>query len=148
MLEDEAYRTSTQYRLWSFTHSQLAEHRRQTNHLAADKVRAQFRRSRQQHVRNGTSNGQQDTAPPVEESANELEIEQAILTPEDELKLVNWGVRKVQDIAEILLHKGQRMRVPTNVVVSSLDHYVFMSGHVSIALRSASLSISVNKCPG
>ncbi|RMD42875.1 hypothetical protein DV735_g2299, partial [Chaetothyriales sp. CBS 134920] len=53
------------------------------------------------------------------------EIEQAILTPEDEVRLVDWGVRKVQDIAEII---GQardregrvgRYRIRTNVVTTA-----------------------------
>ena len=127
MIEDETYRTSTQYRLWSFTHTQLAEQRRRTNHLAADKVRAQFRRSRQPHSAQNGAQGQNGTSAPVDETANPTEIEQAILTPEDELKLVNWGVRKVQDISEMLSHGGRKHRVPSNVVVS-LDPFMWMWG--------------------
>ncbi|RMZ78656.1 hypothetical protein DV738_g3725, partial [Chaetothyriales sp. CBS 135597] len=111
MIEDDAYRRSTQYRLWSFTTSQLSEQRRKTNHLAAEKVRAQFRR----------------------------EIEQAILTPEDEVRLVDWGVRKVQDIAEII---GQardregrvgRYRIRSNVVA---EHFYLPVPVITSSLRA------------
>lgn len=40
MTEDEIYRTSTQYRLWSFTAESLSAQRLRTNTLAAEGVRA------------------------------------------------------------------------------------------------------------
>ncbi|KAL8787730.1 MAG: hypothetical protein Q9213_002050 [Squamulea squamosa] len=43
MTEDDIYRTSTQYRLWSFTPETLASLRATTNATAADGVRAAFR---------------------------------------------------------------------------------------------------------
>ncbi|KAF2457122.1 cyclin-like protein [Lineolata rhizophorae] len=42
MAEDDIYRSSTQYRLWSFSRSALHELRERTNHLAAARVRAAF----------------------------------------------------------------------------------------------------------
>ncbi|KAL8696044.1 MAG: hypothetical protein Q9224_003000 [Gallowayella concinna] len=43
MTEDDIYRASTQYRLWSFTPETLASLRATTNAAAADRVRAAFR---------------------------------------------------------------------------------------------------------
>lgn len=46
MTEDEIYRTSTQYRLWSFTPESLASLRATTNAAASDGVRTAFQNSK------------------------------------------------------------------------------------------------------
>lgn len=46
MIEDELYRTSTQYRLWSFTPQKLASLRANTNTLASENVKAAIKRHR------------------------------------------------------------------------------------------------------
>jgi len=47
LTEDQLYRTSTQYRLWSFTPQKLLSLRANTNDLAADHVKAAIKRHRQ-----------------------------------------------------------------------------------------------------
>ena len=105
MIEDDVYRTSTQYRYWSYTPQQLVELRRQTNELASEKVRAAFRRAHRS--RNGA--GTQEGGDEVEDDA---EIEVATLTVEEELKIVEWGCRKIVEMGEAM-----RPRIPGGVVV-------------------------------
>lgn len=60
MHEDDIYRQSSQFRLWSFTPERLASLRESTNTLAATRVRDAVRRSRENGVpkpKSGTSNG-------------------------------------------------------------------------------------------
>ncbi|KMQ46659.1 hypothetical protein HL42_2649 [Trichophyton rubrum] len=47
MLEDDIYRTSTQFRLWSFTEDSLRSIRANTNAVASERVRAAVRRARE-----------------------------------------------------------------------------------------------------
>lgn len=44
--EDDIYRTSTQYKHWSFTPAQLAAQRQKTNLVAAERVKANVARQR------------------------------------------------------------------------------------------------------
>jgi len=46
LTEDELYRSSTQYRLWSFTPDKLSSLRANTNALAAEHVKAAIKRHR------------------------------------------------------------------------------------------------------
>ncbi|RDW60100.1 hypothetical protein BP5796_11706 [Coleophoma crateriformis] len=50
MSEDERYRTSTQYRYWSYTPDSLAELRTTTNRIAADRVREAVQSAREAAV--------------------------------------------------------------------------------------------------
>ncbi|KLJ05658.1 cyclin H, partial [Blastomyces silverae] len=45
MLEDDIYRASSQYRLWSFTEESLRSIRDNTNAVASERVRAAIRRA-------------------------------------------------------------------------------------------------------
>ena len=81
MLEDDIYRSSTQYRYWSYTPPALAALRANTNSVAADRVRAAVKRSRN----NDTQSQDAD-----------LEC----LSVEEELKLIQWGCSKITDIGE------------------------------------------------
>ena len=96
MTEDEAYRASTQYRLWSFTPEALEELRVSTNSLASEHVRAAIKRARDGQVREATSD------------ADEREIE--CLTVAEELKLVGYYCRKAMDLSDFC-------SFPTNVKV-------------------------------
>lgn len=100
MIEDDMYRTSSQYRYWTYTKQSLAELRQTTNRLASGRVLAAFQRVRYRNVENGAPEG-----------ASESHIE--TLTVDEELKIVHWGCSKIVEM-------GQAMepRIPINVVVS------------------------------
>lgn len=98
MTEDEIYRTSTQYRLWSFTPETLASLRATTNAAAADGVRDAFRNlnlktSESENVR---ENGEVDC-----------------LTIEEEQKIVDYYCRRTLDFVDFCEY-------PTNVKVNPL----------------------------
>ena len=107
MIEDDIYRSSTQYKLWSFTPQRLAELRQETNDLASEKVKAAFRRARGVRYGNGdTDGGGRDG------DGGEAQIE--TLTVDEELKIVEWGCGKIIEMGEAM-----RPKVPGGVVVCS-----------------------------
>jgi cyclin H len=111
MSEDERYRTSTQYRLWSFTPSALHAIRETTNLNAANRVRAAVQRLREVRAASSaetseTENGRATSALP--------EGEVDCLTVEEELKLVAFYCRQT-------IQLGDHLRVPTDVKVHSFS---------------------------
>jgi cyclin H len=74
MIEDDQYRTSTQYRYWSYTATQLHHLRQQTNTLASSRVLAALQRK--------------STTPPTIQP----------LTIDEELRIINWGCSKIHEI--------------------------------------------------
>ena len=102
MIEDDIYRTSSQYRLWSYTKESLARIRHETNQLASERVKAAFRRVR-------TANGSARNG----DAANGADVEIETLTVEEELKIVEWGCSKIVDMGEAM-----NPRIPSHVVVS------------------------------
>lgn len=85
MIEDDIYRTSTQYRYWSYTPQALAALRANTNAVASDRVRAAIRRTKlENEIENGTP------------AAEEFSID--CLTVEEELKIVKWGCTKIVEM--------------------------------------------------
>ncbi len=111
MTEDEIYRTSTQYRLWSFTPESLASLRSTTNATAADGVRAAIRAldavKADSHL---AENGGKDGAL-ASEGGETREVD--CLTVEEEQKLVGFYCMKTIEFAEFC-------EFPTNVKVSSM----------------------------
>jgi len=134
MDEDTRYRTSTQYRLWSFSQASLSKLRQDTNRVAAEKVRDAIRRVRAAKRSTSNSDG---TYTDVETGGSEAESgsggktntsvrlgvenmtirEEDIdvsdvdcLTVEDELKLLGFYCRQ-------LLQLGDHLQVPTDVKV-------------------------------
>lgn len=93
LTEDDIYRTSTQYRLWSFTLESLASLRAATNSLATESVKAAIRNSQ---IGNEADN------------AAEKEID--CLTIEEEQKLVGFYCVKAMQVADFC-------EFPTNVKV-------------------------------
>lgn len=101
MIEDDIYRSSTQYRYWSYTSEALASLRQSTNDLASERVRAAFGRIRdakkaqntkQPHHRSKEEgDGGQDPAKDVE-----------TLTVEEELKVVHWGCNKIVETGKVM----------------------------------------------
>lgn len=79
LTEDDIYRTSTQFRLWSFSPESLAAQRRQTHDLAVERANRYLTHS------NGTSHGH-----PTAE----------LLTEAEELALLNRYVRQLNNTAD------------------------------------------------
>lgn len=111
MNEDDIYRTSTQYRLWSFTPDSLASLRSTTNSLAADRVRAAIKRLRQSQT-SGTdapaaheNGGQSGTVKRLQEQ-NVVDC----LSVEEEKMLVGYYCLKAMELADFC-------DFPTNVKV-------------------------------
>jgi cyclin H len=120
MIEDDIYRTSSQYRLWSYTRDALARIRQETNELAAQRVRAAFRRARSSAQNGGPhgsgageGEGEGDAAASVAAGEDGAAID--TLTVEEELKIVEWGCSKIVDMGEAM-----NPRIPSHVVVSVL----------------------------
>ncbi|KAF2024904.1 cyclin-like protein [Setomelanomma holmii] len=95
LTEDDIYRTSTQYRFWSFTKEQLAAQRLRTNAQATERVKANVARLRAQRqqqadsdsVSSGVENGSGANTPLPDRSSDLKEVD--CLTAEEELKLVD-----------------------------------------------------------
>lgn len=125
MTSDETYRTSSQYRLWSFTLEALRLLRYNTNASATEHVKAAIQRARSQRSsqRHGEERkrrkeevdqrgAEDDDDDDAEENKKELEEQKVeCLTVEEELKLVNYYCEKAMDLADFC-------SFPTNVKVS------------------------------
>lgn len=122
MIEDDVYRSSSQYRYWSYTKESLARTRQNTNNLASERVRAAFRRvqgSKSSSHNNGdvSANGSSPEAAAAK-AGGDAEVQ--TLTVDEELKIVEWGCQKIMDMGEAMTP-----RVPSAVVVccSSLRYH-------------------------
>ncbi|RKF63654.1 Cyclin CCL1 [Erysiphe neolycopersici] len=106
LTEDERYRMSSQFRLWSFSPQTLYELRRVTNKTAADRVRDAFRRAR----------AAQNPAGETEETAVTLKKEQDVeyLTVEEELKLLAFYCRQT-------LQLGDHLNLPSDVKATTIQ---------------------------
>lgn len=100
MTEDEIYRASTQYRLWSFTPEMLHSMRSTTNALAADGVR---RAIHSLDMRNDSVG--------VEDPSREVDC----LTVEEEQKLVWYYCTKTVDFADFC-------NLPTHVKATAVQY--------------------------
>jgi cyclin H len=117
MNEDERYRTSSQYRLWSYTPDSLAKLRSTTNRVAAERVRAAIQRARASRATSASASG--DTSEAEQNGPNSRAVsidpgsEVNCLTVEEELKLVTFYCRQTLDL-------GDHLKVPTDVKVRPL----------------------------
>ena len=108
MNEDEIYRTSTQYRLWSFTPESLASIRSTTSALAADGVKSAIQSlDASKAATEGARNGEGDKST-VQDMGAIREVD--CLTVEEELKLVGFYCMKTIEFADFC-------EFPTNVKV-------------------------------
>jgi hypothetical protein len=107
--EDERYRTSTQYRLWSYTSASLLALRTTTNRLAADRVREAVRRVREARAVSSTDTSDAERGRSVSVAA---EGEVDCLTVEEELKLVAFYCRQTSQL-------GDHLRFPSEVKVQT-----------------------------
>lgn len=99
MIEDDIYRTSSQYRLWSFTSASLTSLRASTNSLASDRVKAAIRRAQDQK----TSISRGDAAPNGgvdENGVHNKEKSIDCLTVEEEGKLLRYYCEATLQTAE------------------------------------------------
>lgn len=87
--EDDVYRASTQYRLWSFTRESLASLRSTTNATAAEGVRAAITNVRSQKVETDATEHDEDA--PVEVDC---------LTVEEEQRMVGYYCFKTMEFAD------------------------------------------------
>ncbi|EJS41324.1 ccl1p [Saccharomyces arboricola H-6] len=101
--DDDLYRHSSQYRMWSYTREQLQEKRIDTNARAVAYIEKNLLNFRESH----------DLA---EEEMKVLEAKAIPLTMEEELSLVNFYAKKVQVIA-------QHLNLPTEVVATSISFF-------------------------
>jgi cyclin H len=114
MNEDERYRMSTQFRLWSFTPERLVEMRSTTNKVAAERVKEAIQRARASRATSASASG--ETSEAEQNSAGSRaasmvpEGEVNCLTVEEELKLVAFYCRQT-------LQLGDHLKVPTDVKV-------------------------------
>lgn len=113
MIEDEIYRSSSQYRLWSYTRTSLQELREKTNNVASERVHAAARRTRGPH--SSATPSVAGTPQPGSDSDSKRpdgkEIE--CLTPEEELVLVRYYCEQVLELGE-----AYKPPLPTMVRVS------------------------------
>ena len=105
--EDDIYRTSTQYRLWSFTRESLSSLRSTTNQSAADGVRAALKSIHSQQTA-GELEGQSSHDEATRPTNYVKEVD--CLTVEEELKLVGFYCVKTMQFADFC-------EFPTNVKV-------------------------------
>lgn len=121
MTEDEIYRTSTQYRLWSFTPEKLVSLRTSTNALAAERVQTAIKRSReagqpQQTASadsSGFSSGVEENGQANGDATPEKGAIVDTLTVDEERTLVEYYCSQAKTIGEA---KG--FKFPPQVIVS------------------------------
>ena len=116
LTEDDLYRASSQYRLWSFTTESLASLRSTTNANAADGVRAAINNVRSQKA-NGESEAQDDT----------VEVEVDCLTVEEEQRLVGYYSLRTMQLADFskfpTLVKVVQINTSGPVITSKIADY-------------------------
>ncbi|RMJ26348.1 cyclin ccl1 [Aspergillus sp. HF37] len=112
MIEDDIYRTSSQYRLWSFTQDSLRSLRDTTNAVASDRVRAARRRMQPASSAAATPN---PSGSDTDSKRDEKPVE--CLTPDEEQDLVRY-------YCEQTLELGERYRpaIPTIVRSTAIQY--------------------------
>jgi len=110
MTEDERYRTSTQFRYWSYTPAALLDSRTNTNSHAALQVREAVQRARQA-LSLSTSTPEEEDG---QGNSDMPETEVDCLTVEEELMFVTYSARQ-------LLGLGDHIQLPTEVKVWKLS---------------------------
>ncbi|KAF2811176.1 cyclin-like protein [Mytilinidion resinicola] len=120
LTEDEIYRSSTQFRLWSFTPEALASLRATTNSTATQRVKAAVKRLRESRNQSETnSEAENGTSTPVI-----FNREPDCLTVEEEMKVVEAFCGRA-----IVL--GNVLEFPSNVIATGVQYlrrfYLFNS---------------------
>lgn len=128
MDEDARYRTSSQYRNWSFTPSTLYELRKQTNNLAIERNKGAFARRALAAASNpdtpqngstpaaGTPQASDGVATPATAGSGNGVDDVQFLTVEEELKLLRaFGIK--------LLEIGDHLKLPTDIKATALQFF-------------------------
>ena len=107
--EDDIYRRSTQYNLWSYTPDKLSSLRSQTNAFAAERVKLAIRavRAAQDAEKDASSNDTNGAPRNLLVSADDIEC----LTIAEEQKLVEYYCVQCVEL-------GKFFEFPINVIVS------------------------------
>lgn len=110
MIEDEIYRSSSQFRLWSFTEASLKQLRATTNSVASDRVRAALRRA--QDARRSATSSTTGTPAPGSDAENKAAEDKQIecLTPEEEQQVVDY-------YSEQIIQLGENYKPPLPTIV-------------------------------
>ena len=98
MIEDDIYRSSSQFRFWSFTEESLKSLRATTNSIASERVRAALRRAREVRQSAASATGTPTTSEAEGKGGEEKNIE--CLTPEEEQDLVRYYCEKTVELGE------------------------------------------------
>ncbi|CDO94389.1 unnamed protein product [Kluyveromyces dobzhanskii CBS 2104] len=102
--DDDLYRHSSQYTLWSFTKEQLLEKRRTLNARVVDKVNERLQNTISSHT-----DLSQDELDAIKETAVPVSVD-------EELKFVNFFARKVQSFC-------QSLNLPTEVGATAISFF-------------------------
>ncbi|CAI7611974.1 unnamed protein product [Penicillium manginii] len=117
MIEDDIYRTSSQFRLWSYTEQSLQSVRATTNAVASDRVRTALRRTRE--AQQSATPSATGTPQPASDAESKTSDEKPIdcLTPEEELVFVRY-------YCESLLELGDEYKppLPTTVRATAIQY--------------------------
>ncbi|GIK00415.1 hypothetical protein Aspvir_004438 [Aspergillus viridinutans] len=117
MFEDDIYRTSSQYKLWSFTEASLRSLRENTNAVASQRVRAALRRAREARQSANSSAAGTPTAGTTADSKGAEEKDIDCLTPEEEKELVRFYCEKAVELADTY-----KPPLPTTVRATSIQY--------------------------
>ncbi|EEP79446.1 conserved hypothetical protein [Uncinocarpus reesii 1704] len=116
MLEDQLYRTSTQYRLWSFTKESLGSIRQNTNSLASSRVKVAIRRA-QEARRPASTPGESNGANSKDKGTAGTKEAVPCLTAEDELELVQYYCEKTLELGD-----EYKPPLPTTVRATAIQY--------------------------
>ncbi|SMN18226.1 similar to Saccharomyces cerevisiae YPR025C CCL1 Cyclin associated with protein kinase Kin28p [Maudiozyma saulgeensis] len=103
--DDDLYRHSSQFRMWSFTEKNLREKRKKTNERAIGTINEKLRKFIEDNKSSLT-----------EEELQTLRVKASPLSMEEELQLINFYSKKVQVIA-------QHLNLPTEVIATSITFF-------------------------
>ncbi|TGO28760.1 hypothetical protein BPAE_0023g00250 [Botrytis paeoniae] len=111
--EDARYRTSTQYRHWSYTPSALRSLRESTNALATTQVRDAVRRAREARAASSNDNSEAENGRSASTAAPDGDVD--CLTVDEELKLLDYYCRQT-------LQLGDHLGVPIEVKATAIQY--------------------------
>ncbi|KAF7948428.1 uncharacterized protein EAE97_003839 [Botrytis byssoidea] len=111
--EDARYRTSTQYRHWSYTPSALRSLRESTNALAITQVRDAVRRAREARAASSNDNSEAENSRSASTALTDGEVD--CLTVDEELKLLDYYCRQT-------LQLGDHLGVPIEVKATAIQY--------------------------
>ncbi|KIW24053.1 uncharacterized protein PV07_09790 [Cladophialophora immunda] len=115
MILDDAYRGSTQYRLWSYTEQHLAQTRQNTNALASKCLREKS--SEVRATGSSSTASDEGSVPHRREDIIDTDVAVQTLTVEEETKIVEWGCMKI-------LEAGEAMdpRIPSEITATAIQY--------------------------